>query len=308
MFSPRIIAILLASFVTLIWSFSWVLIKIGLEDMPPLTFAGLRYFLAFLCLLALSSSSPSVRVEFRALGRRGFARLAAMGIVLYAVAQGAQFAALIYLPAVTLSLFLNFIPLVVVVIGFYWLQERPSMMQLVGIGIFVMGVLLYFAPFEGVDLPIIGVLIGALCVVANAVANVFARDVNQAANISPMLITTVSMGVGSALLLVAGLLTEPFPALDGQSLLIVVWLAVVHTAFTFTVWNSTLRTLPAVESSVINNMMIIYIAVLAWLFLGEALTLQAIIALLIAFCGILMVQVMPHRKPLKGRVELREAR
>jgi drug/metabolite transporter (DMT)-like permease len=44
--TPRLRAILQALFVTFLWSTSWVLVKIGLEDIPAVTFAGLRYFLA----------------------------------------------------------------------------------------------------------------------------------------------------------------------------------------------------------------------------------------------------------------------
>jgi len=43
--------VLLALLVTLIWSTSWVFIRIGLKDIPALTFAGLRYFFAFLFLI-----------------------------------------------------------------------------------------------------------------------------------------------------------------------------------------------------------------------------------------------------------------
>jgi len=39
----RLKAILLALLVTFIWSTSWVFIKIGLREMPAITFAGLRY-------------------------------------------------------------------------------------------------------------------------------------------------------------------------------------------------------------------------------------------------------------------------
>ncbi len=44
-----------ALFVTLLWSTSWVLIKIGLTDLDlrPLGFAGVRYGLAALLLLPL---------------------------------------------------------------------------------------------------------------------------------------------------------------------------------------------------------------------------------------------------------------
>ncbi len=49
--SPHGKAVLQALFVTFLWSTSWVFIKLGLTDIPALTFAGLRYSLAFLCLL-----------------------------------------------------------------------------------------------------------------------------------------------------------------------------------------------------------------------------------------------------------------
>ena len=59
-------------------------------------------------------------------------------------------------------------------------------------------------------------------------------------------------------------------------------LALVNTALAFTLWNLTLRVLSAAESSVINNTMLIQIAVLAWLFLGESLDGKAIAGLLLA--------------------------
>ena len=49
----RFWAILLALFVTFLWSTSWILIKIGLKEIPALTFAGLRYLLGFFFLLPL---------------------------------------------------------------------------------------------------------------------------------------------------------------------------------------------------------------------------------------------------------------
>ena len=46
-----------ALFVTFLWSTSWVLIKFGLQDIPAISFAGLRYALAFL-LLAMGLAGP----------------------------------------------------------------------------------------------------------------------------------------------------------------------------------------------------------------------------------------------------------
>jgi drug/metabolite transporter (DMT)-like permease len=55
--APRRSAALVALFVVFLWATSWVLIKFGLETIPPLTFAGLRYGLASLVLL------PAVRLS-----------------------------------------------------------------------------------------------------------------------------------------------------------------------------------------------------------------------------------------------------
>lgn len=51
--SPRALALAQALFVTLLWSTSWILIEIGLDGIPALTFAGLRDGLAFVLLPAL---------------------------------------------------------------------------------------------------------------------------------------------------------------------------------------------------------------------------------------------------------------
>lgn len=98
------------------------------------------------------------------------------------------------------------------------------------------------------------------------------------------------MGSGALLLLGAGLLSEPFPTLTAQDWLIIIWLAAINTALAFTLWNHTLRTLSAAQSSVINNTMLIQIAILAWFFLGEQLNIIQVAGLLLAAAGTLLVQ------------------
>jgi drug/metabolite transporter (DMT)-like permease len=88
--SERVTAVLQALFVTFLWSTSWVLIKIGLEEIPALTFAGLRYSLAFLCLVPLIGRRIGWST-LRRLPARTWRRLLLLGILFYAVTQGAQF-------------------------------------------------------------------------------------------------------------------------------------------------------------------------------------------------------------------------
>jgi drug/metabolite transporter (DMT)-like permease len=288
--SPHLAAILQALFVTFLWSTSWVLIKFGLENIPALTFAGLRYILAFLCLLPFVFKPANVR-PLRQLAKPAWSRLILLGFLFYTLTQGAQFLALAYLPAMTASLLLNFTTVAVALLGIILLAEWPKLWQWGGVLINIAGILLYFYP---VNLPagqVFGLFIAAVGILANAGSAILGRSVNRAGDISPLTVTAVSMGIGAILLLITGIIVQGFPTLNFSSWLIVGWLAVINTAFAFTWWNASLRLLSAVESSIINSTMLIQIALLAWLFLGEQLSWQEIAGMVLAGVGVLIVQL-----------------
>lgn len=287
---PYLRAVLQALLVTFLWSTSWVLIKIGLTDIPPLPFAGLRYSLAFLCLLPLALR-PARLTSLRSLSGRGWARLAILGLLFYAVAQGAQFLGLAYLPSVTVSLLLNFTTVVVALLGMVLLAERPTALQWGGVGLSVIGNVLYFYPVSLPASQVLGFIAVAVGVLANAGSSILGRRINRGGDLHPLDVTMVSMGIGAIVLLVTGVLTQGLPHLSPLNWALIGWLAVVNTAFAFTLWNHTLRTLSAVESSIINNTMLVQIAVLAWLFLGEQLTWQEGIGMALAGLGALIVQL-----------------
>ncbi|MCL4239431.1 MAG: DMT family transporter [Anaerolineae bacterium] len=283
-------AALQALFVTLLWSTSWVLIKIGLDDIPALTFAGLRYALAFLCLLPLAWRSGQL-AALRRLPRTGWRRLIALGLLFYTVTQGAQFLGLERLPAATVSLLLSFSAALVPLLGIPLLGETLTRSQWGGVGVYLSGALVYFYPVSIPAGEAVGLLIVLGGVLTNSLSTVLGRDVNRAGTLPALAVTVASMGVGSVTLLGAGIVTQGLPALSASGWLIIAWLAVVNTAFAFTLWNHTQRTLPAVETSIINNTMLIQIAVLAWVFLGEALNAREIGGLALAAAGTLLVQL-----------------
>lgn len=287
-------AVLQALFVTFLWSTSWVLIKIGLEDIPALTFAGLRYMLAFLCLLPFALRSGRLK-SLRGVSRQGWLRLALLGLIYYAVTQGASFVALEYLPAITVSLLLNFTTIITALLGIVFLAERPTGLQWIGIVVFMIGVGVYFYPVDFPAREVIGLLVALLTVLANAISSVLGRSVNRGGDLDAMTVTVVTMGIGAVALLGTGVAAQGLPALSVTNWLIILWLAVVNSAFAFTLWNHTLRTLTATESSIINNTMLIQIAVLAWVFLGERVTLQEAGGMALAAIGTLVVQM---RRPV----------
>jgi drug/metabolite transporter (DMT)-like permease len=107
-------------------------------------------------------------------------------------------------------------------------------------------------------------------------------------------VTAISMGVGALSLLGIGLAVQGLPPISPAGWGIVAWLAVVNTALAFTLWNRSLRELSAVESSIINNTMLVQIAVLAWLFLGERLAWRDVAGVVLATGGIVIAQLRPR--------------
>lgn len=289
---PHIKALLQALLVTFLWSTSWVLIKFGLQaSLPAITFAGLRYFIAFLCLLPFILLNPAHRESMRSFSRATWGQLALLGILFYALTQGAQFASLAFLPAATLSLLLNFSPVFVALPSVLINQESPSALQWAGILLLTTGAIVYFFPPEIQAGQGLGLTIALIGVLANSGSSLLGRQINHKSGLSPILVTAPSMGIGGLLLLLTGALTQGFGPLDLTQWLIIAWLAIVNTAIAFTLWNNALRTLTAVESSIINSTMLPQIAILAWLFLDEPLSLQQIVGIVLVGVGTLIAQL-----------------
>jgi drug/metabolite transporter (DMT)-like permease len=288
----HLIAVLQALLVTFLWATSWVLIKIGLHaELPPITFAGIRYTLAFLCLLPLVLMHNQHTQTVRRLSKFQWVELTILGVVYYTLAQGAQFVGLALLPASTLTLLLNFSPILIAVYSMFSIHERTSLLQWGGIFLSIAGALVYFLPLSLDGALAFGLLAAFIGVTANSTASVLGRSINSHGRIHPLVVTTISMGVGGVLMLAIGLAAQGVGRLTIQQWGIIAWLAVVNTAFAFTLWNKSLQTLTAVESSIINSTMLPQIAILAWIFLDEPLGNRQIAGLALVASGTLIVQL-----------------
>lgn len=301
---PHFIAALQALLVVFLWATSWVFVKIGLHDIPPITFAGLRYFLAFICLAAVLFLKGAKR-EIQTLTSRSWAQLILLGIFFYAGTQGAIFVALAYLPAVTVNLLWSFSSVIIALFSAVWLSEKPTGFQWGGITLALTGTVVYFYPVIITKNQYIGVIVALVGILANAISAIMGRGINRSEKHTPLVVTVISMGVGSLVLLTTGILLEKAPVITLQSGLIILWLAVVNTAFAFTLWNHTLRTLTAMESSIINGTMLIWIAIFAVTLLGESISGKELIGLIITGIGTLIVQLrnLPAIRTLQPKAD-----
>src|SRR5215213_6124 len=122
----------------LIWSSTWVAIKVGLEDVPPLLGAGVRFALAGAGLLVLA----------RALGRplRTDARLAAvLGLLPFATAYGLIYWGEQYVPSGLAAVLFGVMPLYSAVLAALLLAGEPLRPRLIaGIAVALAGLSLAF--------------------------------------------------------------------------------------------------------------------------------------------------------------------
>ncbi|MEM3638301.1 MAG: DMT family transporter [Conexivisphaerales archaeon] len=287
MLSKHSAAILAASFVTFLWSTSFILIKYGLSQIPAISFAAYRYSIASAILIAAASFSKKSSAS---ISRRDFALLLAMGLTGYSLAQGLQFVGLSLLSTDTTAFLQNTTPVFVLALSYSFSRERPLTIQVIGLLVTLAGLTSFFwgsqLKFEASGVMI--VLIGSF---AWAVYLILLRISRVHEKMGYLRFTAISMGLGSLLMLIPSLISEGITNLNSEAWLILIWLAVINTAFAFYLWNLSSKVLSAFELSVLQNTMLVQIALLSWLFLGEGLSLPMAVGMVLILVGSGLVQL-----------------
>jgi len=280
-------SLLEACLVTFLWSSSYLLVKVGLTQISPLTLVSLRYIIASAILVPLALLKGEIGL-FK--GAKDLLKLGFLGFSGYTIAQGLQCLGLFYLPAVSVTFILNFTPIIVLVLGAIFLREKPTLFQLVGMGIVLLGACLFFdAPLSTGSFA--GVLITLFSGVGWAAYLVASRRLFVKEKVNPLGFTSLTMGLGTMIIAIAAYCVEGLPPVSSLSWAIILWLGVVNTAFAFFLWNHALQKLEAFKISILQNTMLIQIALLSWLFLDEQLTGMKTVSIVLVFVGVLMVQL-----------------
>jgi drug/metabolite transporter (DMT)-like permease len=292
--TARTIAIAEAVLATLIWSSSFVFVKMILPDIGPLLIAGLRYFLAFVILL------PFILRQKGSIGRiepKIWARLTLIGISAYSIGNGALFWALRYLHATTASFILSLLPLLILFAGTIILKEFPTRWQTVGVFVSLIGGMLFFSPGFQYEEPL-GIAIMMVGLIGFTAFGILGRSVARARLISTLNLTGIPLAIGGSLLLMTGLVVEGRPTIDQNAWIIIAWLAIVNTAFAYFLYNHALKSITALEMNVTLNLSPLGTAILAWLILGESLSSIQILGIFVVIVGVTIVQITGNRRKL----------
>lgn len=271
-----------------IWASSFVLVKLALTELRPLTVTGLRYFVGFLILVPLMIRRGSF-TTLRKISRRTWLRLALVGICGYPIGNGVMNWSLQFLPATTGSLLLGLTPLLVLCLGIVWLREIPTRAQGFGLAIALGGTALFFstglALGEGWALAVV-----PLGLIGFALFGILGRAIARDQRVDTLALTALPLAIGGGILLLGAVPLEGLPHFSANALLIVVWLAAVNTAFAYLLYNHALQVMTALEMNILNNLAPLLTAGIAWVFLSEKLEPLQLGGIVIALAGIFLVQ------------------
>jgi drug/metabolite transporter (DMT)-like permease len=281
----RFIAIVEAFLVTIILGSTLVLVKLVLRDIGPLGITALRYSLAFVLLFPFLL----VRKGFGKYSKRLWGRFILLGISFYVIGNGALYIGLKFIPATTGSLLLNFVPLLVMISGFFFLREIPTKVQLVGLAVAIIGSGIFFSPGLRPG-EALGVLIVAIGLIGNATFDIIGREVQREGLTDTLTLTAIPLGVGSLVLLPAAFLLEGLPEAPGPSWLVIFLLAAINTAGVYALMNHALRVLAAFQMATMLILTPLLTALWAWILLDERLEVVQLLGMLVMVVGVLLVE------------------
>ena len=294
--NKRIVAILQASGVLILMSMGTILTKIVLADVPPFTYAWTSIGVG---MIIMSIYTFLVRREPvpQKLGKKIWIYIILIGVCNFTISRLTRPIAIERLPVITNSYVGNFIGFITMALSIVILKEYPSIFQLLGAGVAIYGITLYFnAPLESGEF--IGILLILVGIVAVAFTNNIARKlaIITQNNLSNNFISTSALLIGGIGAIVAGLIFDFPPKVpDLKSWGIIIYSGAINISLGLTVWNHILRTLRSFEASILGASSIIWTTLLAVIILNEPLAVNQVLGMLTMIAGLLLVQVRKGR-------------
>ncbi|MFJ6795007.1 DMT family transporter [Streptomyces sp. NPDC091268] len=268
------------------WGANYYVTREFLPAGHPLYGGVLRALPAGLLLLAACRRLPSGSWWWKSLVL-GVLNMGGFFVLVYVAAQR--------LPTSVASIVMATAPLVLMLIAWAVLAERPGLRHLAGAAIGVGGVALMLLT-AAVDVDGAGLAASAGAMVMSCVGLVLAKRWSGGAGV--LASTSWQLIGGGLVLLPAALVAEGAPpARDLPAVLGFGYVVVVATALSFAVWFAGLRRLPAATVGLIGLLNPVTGVLLGTVVAGESLTPQQICGLLLALTGIALGRPAPPPPP-----------
>lgn len=279
-----------------IWGSTWLFIKLGLEDLPPFTFAGIRFVVALLPLLVL------LRARRTPLPRRvaDWRLLAVTGLLTFTVDYGLIFWGETTISSGLTAILFSTFPLFGLVFAHLLLPAEPlRARKLAGVVLGIAGVTVIFADQIHLD-DRLG-LAGAVAIIVAAAAAAFSNVLLKArgTHLDPAVVTAGQMAVGLVPLLAVGLSFEGSPLglrWTPLALVSLLYLALVGSTLTFVLYYRLIQAIEVTTAQLIPLFSTVIAVLLGWLVLDETLSARALAGGAMVLAGLLAAVTAPKAR------------
>jgi drug/metabolite transporter (DMT)-like permease len=271
----------------LIWSSTWVAIKIGLEDCPPLLGAGVRFALAGLVLLAIAA------VQRRPL-RTDWLLAAVLALAPFAFAYGLVYWGEQYVPSGLAAVLFGILPLYTALLGTVLLPDEPLRAPLlIGVLIGIGGLSLAFlesVALGSAEKAALGASALALAPLGAALGSISQK--RRAGRLDAVVLNGWAMLVGGLLLLPLSALTEDWGDFvwSAESVGSIAYLALFGSALAFVTLTVLLRQLSAMGISFLAMLLPFGALLFGAALYDESITARAVAGAVLVAAGLGIAQ------------------
>jgi drug/metabolite transporter (DMT)-like permease len=282
---------------TVIWGTTWAAIRIGLEGVPPFTGVSLRFALAGTVLLALARPLGARLGR----GRHEKALWVVNGLLSFCLSYAAVYWSEQYIPSGLAAVLFATYPLFVAALAHVLLPgERLAPIAVAGMALGFAGVAVIFSD----DLALLGgetVRTAALVMLVSPVVSAAASVVVKrwGGDVHPLSLAAVPMLIAGVVMGAVALLLEQHRPLvfDARSVGALLYLALLGSAVTFTIYYWLLARVKATEVALMSYLIpIVAVAVGALLF-DEPLRPRLLAGSALVLAGVVLVSRRRHAPP-----------
>ncbi len=276
-----------------IWGSTWMAIKVSVGG-TPFFLAGIRFFIAALVLIIIQ------RLRGRAIfpTRENLKVMLAIGVGNFFLGYGLTYWGMQFVESNITSILWATMPVLVTANAHFMLSnEKISSAKIFSLVGALLGTFFIFdiggQDFDPqVALGMLGIL---LSIFSAAYSNVLFK--REGSHLDPLAINISGMLLGASLLMVMGMLTEPWLNIEYTSLRVgaTLYLAIFGSALGFSVYFWLLKRVSVVKMSYSTFLIPILAGIWGWVILGETLTNKSLLGAVI----ILLAVTLPELKPFR---------
>jgi len=284
----RLTVFCLAALVCLIWGSTWLVIKLGLRDVPPFTGASLRFVISGSCMAAL----VWLLRHRESKARPPWPAVVSQGLLQFGFNYAVVYVSETIIPSGLVSVLWAVFPLCVALASHFIVKSAYlSGRQWLGMGIAFLGVASLFVT-DIASLSSAAIPMGLLVLSSPILVTVPTLLIKKTAhNANLLILNRDSMWIGAVILGALAFMRESGAALHITPLAIfcILYLAIPGTVVTFGVYLWLLRHVPAYRLSIVSFVTPAIALLVGALFGGEPLTLATAVGSTLVLAGIFLV-------------------